>query len=102
MAKKKDDKDQRARENGWLVLSPEEAYEIHLSQYSWVFILKDKYNRWMVWRGYWTKEKKLKASREKTIIENVGFDVALKRGTGYVRYIWECQRKAELSRKGGK
>ena len=79
-------KDKKAKDCGWMILSPGEAYERVLSKSSSVFILKEK-KYWIVWRGYWFYKNNPKPTKEKTIISKATFDTALTRANGYVNYV---------------
>lgn len=79
-------KDKRAKECGWLILEPGEAYEKGLSKSSSLFILKNE-TYWTVWRGYWFYKDNPKPTKEKIIISMVNFDTALARANGYVNFV---------------
>lgn len=77
--------DIKAKKAGWTILEPNNTYEKALSKSSAVYIFK-RNDRWCVWRGTWIKGEE-KPITEKTIIQNVDFEIALRRANSYVKYM---------------
>jgi len=76
--------DQTAREAGWLVLRPGEAYEYVFSRGSAVYVLLID-GLWYVWRASWASGEPTPRS-EKTLATSRSFEAAFQRAKSYVEW----------------
>jgi hypothetical protein len=71
-----------AKERGWLVLEPGEAYEKRLTPRSALYLFRED-DGWCVWRGYWMAGRS-EPAEEKTLASGLTFGQALERAEQYL------------------
>lgn len=74
-----------ARKSNWIIIKNSEVFEKVISKNSGIYILKDG-SKWCVWRGYWILGI-IRPIKEKVIIENVSFYVAIRRANNYLNWL---------------